>query len=163
MIILVGAFGRNYELGKEDGIPLWNLPDEYNRFRQLIRFHPIIMGRKSFDVIEKPLEDSLNIVVTRKMDYDGKGAEVVHSIEEAFRRAGSQSDAFVIGGGDIFKLALPYADKMELSRIDATFPEAEAFFPDFSKDEWELVSQVRHGIDERHAYSFSYETWLRKR
>ncbi len=163
MIILIGAFGLNGELGKEDGLPLWNLPDEYNRFRQLIRGYPIIMGRKSFDVIKEPLEGSLNIIITRQKNFRAEGAIVVHTIEDAIKAAGQHLKVFVIGGGDIFTLAIPYADKMELSRIDATFPEAEAFFPPFSQHEWQLVSSVKHEADKQHAYSFTYETWVRKR
>src|SRR5690625_4617669 len=116
MIILAAAIGLENELGKEDGVPLWDLPDEYGRFRESIRSHPIIMGRKSFDVIEKPLQGSLNIVITRKTNYDGRGATVVHSLEEALKKAEPADKIYVIGGGEIFKTAIQIADKMEISR-----------------------------------------------
>lgn len=162
MITLIAAFGKNHELGRDSGKPLWQLPDEYSRFRLLIKGHPIIMGRKSFDVIEKPLDDSLNIVVTRKKDYDGNGAVVVHSLKDAIATAGDSDEIFVIGGGQIFSEAIDVADKMELSLIDATFPDADAFFPDFDKNDWELTSSVKHEIDDDHSYVFHYNTWVRK-
>lgn len=162
MIILAAAAGMNNELGKDDGKPLWDLPDEYNHFRAQIKFHPIIMGRKSFDVIKEPLKDSLNIVVTRNSHYNGHGALVTHSVKEGIAKARPADIIYIIGGGEIFKEAIKLADKIELSRIDATFPDAEAFFPEFSKDEWKLISSEKHGKDEHHAYSFTYETWVRK-
>ncbi len=163
MIILAAAFGQNGELGKEDGIPLWELPDEYSRFRESIKSHPVIMGRKSFDVIEKPLPGSLNIVITRQTNYDGKGALVVHSLEEAVEAAGVDEISYVIGGGMIFQKAIKIADKMEISRIEGTFPEATAFFPGFSEKNWKLVSAERHEKDDRHAYAFTFEVLERRR
>lgn len=160
-IILAAAFGKNYELGTESGAPLWNLPDEYNRFRESIRSFPIIIGRKSFDVIRQPLEDSLNIVVTHRNDYNGHGALVVHSIEEAIAAAKPAEKIYIIGGGDIFKMAMDFADRMEISRIDKAFTGANAFFPRFSTEKWKLISNQRHEIDERHAYAFDFEVWER--
>ncbi len=154
--------GQNFELGTDDGVPLWDLPDEYNRFRESIRHHPIILGRKSYDVVGSPLEDSLNIVVTRNKSYDAKGAIVAHSLEEALEKAGFGRDVFVIGGGDIFEMAIGVADRMELSLIDAVFPKAEAFFPKFSTNDWQLVHAEKHEKDERHAYSFTFQIWMRK-
>lgn len=136
MIILVAAAGLNNELGKDDGVPLWNLPDEYARFREQIKFHPIIMGRKSFDVIKEPLKDSLNIVVTRNKSYNGHGALVVHSLAAAVEKArsgGKGKDIYIVGCGILFEEAIKIADKMELSRINGTFPNAEAFSQSFQR------------------------------
>lgn len=162
MIILAAAMGVNNELGKDDGKPLWDLPDEYANFRKQIKFHPVVMGRKSFDVIQKPLPDSLNIVITRKKEYNGNGAIVVNTLEEAIKAAQPAGTIYVIGGGEIFNIAINLADKMELSRIDGTFPDADAFFPEFSENDWQLTSSVKHEKDEHHAYSFVYQTWIKK-
>lgn len=162
MIILAAAVGLNNELGRESGEPLWNLPDEYARFRASIRSHSIIMGRKSFDVIGKPLEDSLNIVITRQ-EKEGKNGEIiVHNLGDAIKKAGSGKDIYVIGGGEIFEIAIKVADKMELSRIDGLFSESTVFFPEFSEEKWGLISAEKQEKDERHAYSFTYEIWIRK-
>lgn len=162
MIILAAAVGLNHELGRKDGKPLWDLPDEYNQFREHIRSHPIIMGRRSFDVIKEPLKGSLNIVVTRQKDYDGKGAVVVHSLGEALQEVESEKIIYVIGGGEIFKEIIGRADKIELSRIQGTFPEADVFFPEFSADKWQLITSERHEKDKRNSYSFTCETWITK-
>lgn len=162
MIVFIAAVGANNELGRADGKPLWHLPDEYNRFRAMIKNHPIIMGRKSFDVIEHPLEDSLNIIITHQKNYHPKGAIVVNTLEDAIQKAGSSSEIYVIGGGDIFTLALPFASRMEISRIDSTFPDANAFFPEFPLRDWTLISSQKHEKDQHHAFSFTYQTWVRK-
>ncbi|MBN9350800.1 MAG: dihydrofolate reductase [Chitinophagaceae bacterium] len=162
MIVLAAAFGLNNELGTEDGKPLWNLPDEYNRFRESILGHPIILGRKSWDVVGEPIPGSLNIVITRRTDYAGKGVIVTHSIEEALEKAGSNKSVYVIGGGDIFNLSMKYANRLEVSRIDAYFPDATAFFPEISKYDWKLTSSEKHGKDARHAYSFEFQIWERQ-
>ncbi len=162
MIVFIAAVGANNELGRADGKPLWHLPDEYNRFRKIIRNHPIIMGRKSFDVIVHPLEDSLNIIITHQKKYHPKGVLVVNTLEQAIQNAGSTNEIYVIGGGEIFKLALSEASRMEISRIDGTFPEADAFFPEFSLQDWKLIATQRHEKDQHHAFSFTYQTWVRK-
>ncbi|MBW7890217.1 MAG: dihydrofolate reductase [Chitinophagaceae bacterium] len=164
MIILAAAMGLHHELGQESGAPLWNLPDEYNRFRQSIRNHPVIFGRKSFDVVKTPLEDSLNIVITRQENYDGHGAVVVHSLDEAIGVAKKEgTDIYVVGGGYIFDMAIGLADRMEISVIEARFPDANAFFPEFSTDQWELISSERHETDSRHAYPFEFQIWRRRK
>lgn len=162
MIILAAAIGLNDELGRESGKPLWDLPDEYNRFRESIRFHPVIMGRKSYDVVGTPLPDSLNIVITHQDRYDSKGALVVHSLSEAIERASGANAAYIIGGGIVFQEAIRLADRMEISRIEGTFPDATAFFPKFSLSEWQLVTSVRHEKGQKHAYAFNFEVWIRQ-
>lgn len=162
MIILAAAAGINNELGREDGRPLWDLPDEYARFRESIRGYPIIIGRKSFDVIKIPIPESLNIVVTRNKSYRVAGAEVVNSIESAIEKAQPAAKIYVIGGGGIFARSLPLAQRIEISRINASFPEATAFFPEFSAEKWSLKSYEKHEKDKRHAYSFIFQKWERK-
>ncbi|MCO6496800.1 MAG: dihydrofolate reductase [Chitinophagaceae bacterium] len=163
MIILAAAVGANNELGRESGVPLWDLPDEYRRFRESIVGHPIIIGRKSYDVIKEPLPNSLNIVVTRQKDYDGNGATVAHSLQGALDLVKSEPIIYIIGGGYIFEMAMDIADRIEISRIEGTFPDATAFFPKFSTDDWQLISTERHGTDERHKYAFNFEIWERKK
>lgn len=87
---------------------------------------------------------------------------MVLSLDEAIEKAKSDKDIYVIGGGEIFKEAIKIADQIELSRIDGMFPDADAFFPEFSKDDWILVAAEKHGKDDRHAYPFTFETWIRR-
>lgn len=162
MIILVAAIGENNELGKDNDL-LWHLPDDFKRFKEMTSHHFIIMGRKTFDSLPGPLPTRVHIVLSRNRNYSMVDALVVRNMEEALEKAKSKKDVFIIGGGEIFKMGLKYADKIELTRIHATFPEADTFFPEFSKDEWELVSEVRHEKDDRHKYAFTYETWVRKK
>lgn len=162
MIVFAAAFGQRHEMAGPTEKPLWDLPDEYNRFRASLKGYPVIMGRKSYDVVKEPLPGSKNIVVTRKKDYDGNGAVVVHSIEEALEEAGDAEKIYIIGGGKIFEATLDKADRLEVSRIAATFPEATVFFPHFSEEEWKLVSKEHHPVDNKHAYAFHFEVWERR-
>ncbi|WP_026450255.1 dihydrofolate reductase [Aequorivita capsosiphonis] len=160
MITMIAAAGENNELGKDNGM-IWHLPDDFKRFRKLTTGHYIIMGRKTFDSFDKPLPGRPHLVITHNKDYKKGVAIVVQSMEEALKIAKDDPQPFIIGGGEIYKLGLPFADKIELTRVHGTF-DADAFFPEFSKDEWKLISEVEHGTDERHKYSFTYETWVRK-
>lgn len=160
MITMIAAAGENNELGKDNGM-IWHLPDDFKHFKKLTMDHYIIMGRKTFESFEKPLPGRPHIVITRNEDYQKETAIVVQSMEEALKIAKEDSQAFIIGGGEIYKLGLPFADKIELTRVHGKF-EADAFFPEFSKNEWKLINEVEHGKDEKHKYSFTYETWVRK-
>lgn len=161
MITLIAAAGENNELGKDNDL-LWHLPDDFKRFKKLTSYHFIIMGRKTFESFPKPLPNRVHIVLTHDRNYGNEGAVVAYSLEEALEKATSNKDVFIIGGGEIFKLALEVADKIELTRVHGTFKDADTFFPEFSKNEWELVWEEKHGIDEKHTYAFTYETWVRK-
>lgn len=160
MITMIAAAGENNELGKDNGM-IWHLPDDFKRFRQLTTGHNIIMGRKTFDSFDKPLPERTHLIITHNKDYKKGIAVVVQSMEEALKISEDDPQPFIIGGGEIYKLGLSFADKIELTRVHGTF-DADTFFPKFSKDEWELISEVKHGIDKKHKYSFTYETWVRK-
>lgn len=162
MIILVAALGENNELGKDNEL-LWHLPEDFKRFKAMTSHHFIIMGRKTFDSLPGPLPTRVHIVLSRNRNYSMVDAQVVRNMDEALEKAKSKKDAFIIGGGEIFKMGLKFADKMELTRVHATFPEADTFFPEFSKDEWELVNEEKHEKDDRHKYDYTYETWVRKK
>lgn len=164
MITLIAAAGENDELGRVGGgnNALWDLPDDYNRFKELTLYHPVIMGRKTFGTLNDILEDRLNIVLTRNTGFNAEGVLVFHNIHMAIERAlQSDTSPFVIGGGEIFSLGLPFADRIELTRIHAKFPRANAFFPAFEESQWKLKKSVFHPKDARHNYEFTYETWER--
>src|SRR5690554_1856123 len=162
MITMIAAAGENNEIGRKNDL-LWHLPDVFKRFKKITSHHFIIMGRKTFESFPKPLPNRVHIVITTNRSYGKVGAVVVHSLEEALEKAASKKDVFVIGGGEIYKLALAVADKIELTRVHASFKDADTFFPKFSKDEWELISEEKHEKDEKHKYAFTYETWVRNK
>lgn len=161
MITMIAAAGENNELGKDNDL-LWHLPDDFKRFKQLTSGHHIIMGRKTFESFPKPLPNRTHLVITRNTDYKKEGAVVIHSMEEALQISKDDAQPFIIGGGEIYKMGLPFADKIELTRVHETFKDADTFFPEFSKEEWQLISEVEHPKDEKHKYSFDYETWVKK-
>jgi len=161
MITMIAAAGENNELGKDNDL-LWHLPDDFKRFKQLTTGHHIIMGRKTFETFPKPLPNRTHIVITRNKNYKKEGAIVVHNMKEALKLAEKDDQPFIIGGGEIYKMGLPVADKIELTRVHGTFENADTFFPEFSADEWRLTSELKHPKDEKHTYSFVYQTWVRK-
>lgn len=159
IITMIAAAGENNALGKDNDL-VWHLPDDFKRFKQLTTGHHIIMGRKTFESFPKLLPNRTHIIVTRQADYKAKGAITVHSIEDALEAAKIDPQPFIIGGGQIYELALPKADKVELTRVHSSF-EADAFFPEMNLDNWRLLSSVHHEKDERHQYDFTYLTYER--
>lgn len=161
MITMIAAIGQNNELGKDNGM-LWHLPNDFKRFKQLTTNHHIIMGRKTFESFPKPLPNRIHIVITRNKNYEKANSIVVHTMEEALNITKNDVQPFIIGGGEIYKIGLPFADKIELTRVHGAFEGADTFFPEFSKDNWELVAEEKHEKDDKHNYAFTYETWVRK-
>lgn len=159
-ITIIAAAGTNNELGTEGDLP-WHLPDDFKRFKKLTSGHPIIMGRKTFETFPKPLKDRLHIVVTRDKGYSIASEEciVVHSLEEAILRVSHKSLLFIIGGGEIYKQAMPFATCIELTRIHGTF-NADTHFPEIDPTRWRLTAEVHHPEDEKHKFAFTYQTYL---
>lgn len=161
MVILIAAAAQNNALGKDNRL-LWHLPDDFKRFKQLTSGHYIVMGRKTFESFPKPLPNRTHIVITRQKTYRREGCIAVRSMEEALEKAPENQDVYVIGGGEIYALALPFADVIELTRVHANF-DADAFFPEFDQSEWVLESSEHHAADEKHAVGFTFETYVRNR
>lgn len=157
---MIAAAAENNALGKENDL-VWHLPDDFKRFKKLTTGHHIIMGRKTFESFPQPLPNRTHIIITRNKDYKAKGAVVVHTLERALEIAKDDPQPFIIGGGEIYKQALPLADKIELTRVHADF-EADTFFPEIDEKEWKLVKKEFHTTDEKHKYSFTYLTYERR-
>ena len=132
-ISIIAAIGKNRELGKDNKL-LWHIPGDLPRFKKLTTGHPIIMGRKTFESIGRPLPNRINIVVTRDSNYNIEGVIVVHSIEKAIEEAKKKDkeEIFIIGGGQIYEQVLPFTDRLYLTVIDAQ-AEADTYFPDYSE------------------------------
>lgn len=159
-LTLIAAMAQNRVIGRAGDLP-WHLPDDLKHFKKLTRGHHVIMGRKTYESMEKPLPGRTNIVVTRSENYRAPGCMVSQSLRHAIQKAENDSQPFIIGGGDIYQQALPYADRIELTLIH-TEVKGDTFFPDFSEKDWALVHQEHHPADERHAYAFDFLRYDRK-
>jgi dihydrofolate reductase len=160
MITLIAAAAENNALGKDNDL-LWHLPEDFKRFKQITSGHYIIMGRKTFESFPKPLPNRTHIIITRQEDYLAEGCLVVHSLEEALEIAPQNEEVFIIGGAQIYEQALPFADKIDLTRVHIEL-DADAFFPEFNTSEWNLVFSEKHFKDEKHQYDFTFETYIKK-
>lgn len=157
---MIAAAGQNNELGKDNDL-VWHLPNDFKRFKSLTTGHHILMGRKTFESFPKPLPNRTHVVITRNMDYHREGIQVVHSLEAAIEIAQDDPQPFIIGGGEIYKLGMQLADRIELTRVHGSF-DADTYFPDIPESDWQLVEKVHHPADEKHQYAFTYETYDRR-
>jgi dihydrofolate reductase len=155
-----GIIGRNDASGKPD-LP-WHLPDDFQYFKTTTSGHPIIMGRKSLDALGKPLPKRTNIVVTRNRDFRMPGVTVVHTLTDALTEARKVGDSeiFVIGGAEIYAMALPVANRLYLTEIQRSY-EGDTHFPTFDKAEWQEISRRHHPADERHETAFDFVVYER--
>jgi dihydrofolate reductase len=158
IVSFLAAVDRNLVLGDEQGIP-WHLPADLKRFRKLTLGKPIVMGRTTFEHIGRPLDKRPNIVLSRRPDFQPDGVQVARSMEEALRLAGDVSEVVVIGGGDIFRVALPWVNRLYLTFVEGEFP-GTAYFPAEVPTppgfEWREMHRETHAADEKnpHAHRF---------
>jgi dihydrofolate reductase len=129
-------------------------------FKQLTTGHTVVMGRKTFDTLNKPLPNRRNVVVTRDVSYRTDGAEVVHSLSDALSLAEGEGEVFVAGGGEIYHIALPLADRLYLTVVH-TQASGDTLFPEFAADDWELAEDIRYEPDENHAFPYSFRLYQR--
>ncbi|HLV14253.1 MAG TPA: dihydrofolate reductase [Xanthomarina sp.] len=159
-ITLIVAAGENDAIGKDNQL-IWHLSDDLKRFKTLTNGHHIIMGRKTFESFPKPLPNRTHIVISRQADYQvPAGVIVVSNLEDAFDASKSDKQPFVIGGGEIYKQAMAFADKIELTRVHESF-DADTFFPKIDPTIWKEVSKTSHTKDEKHPHDFSFITYVR--
>ncbi|SEL08720.1 dihydrofolate reductase [Parapedobacter koreensis] len=154
IISAIVAAAENNAIGKGNEL-LWHLPNDLRFFKQTTSGHTVIMGRKTYESVGKPLPNRRNIVITRQPEYVLKGAEVVHSLDEALQRCTGDGEVFIVGGAEIYRQALPVTDRIYLTRVHATLA-GDAYFPELDKPDWALVSAERHEPDERHAYGYTF-------
>ena len=142
---------------------IWRLPDDLKRFKKLTLGHPIIMGRKTFDSIGKPLPGRTSIVITRNTDYAVDGVIVVHSLEDALKSSKQidSEEVFVIGGGDLYKQALPLSNKLYVTEVK-TVTEGDTFFEIPDPENWIETERIAHQADERHFFAFNFVDFVRK-
>lgn len=160
IISLIAAMGKNRTIGKNNSLP-WNLPADMKYFRDKTRGKPVIMGRKTYESIGKPLPKRLNIIITRDENYKAEGCVVVHTADEAIIAAGNVKEVMVIGGSQIYKEFLPRANRMYLTKIDAEF-EGDTYFPEFTTEEWKEISYEEHERDAENPYDYRFVVLERK-
>lgn len=163
MISLIVAAAQNNAIGKDNRL-LWHLPNDLKFFKNTTWGMPVIMGRKTFESVGKPLPGRFNIVVTRQPGWSAEGVWVAGSLDEAIARAESTNclEIFVAGGGDIYRQAMERAGKIYMTRVDAS-PEADAYFPELHPAVWEQDTSVDFPADEKHAYRYSFQVWKRRK
>ena len=162
MVFFVVAVAENGVIGQNGELPWGRLPADLQHFKRLTLGHPVVMGRKTFDSLGRALPKRPNIVVTRQADWSAPGCETAPSVQAALARARElDEDVCVIGGGEIYRAALPAADVVYLTEVHHSF-EGDASFPALSPTDWREETRERHEADEQHAYAFSFVT-LRRR
>jgi len=161
IVSLVVAMAENHVIGRAGGLP-WHLPKDLQFFKRLTLDHTVIMGRKTFEEIKQPLANRRNVVISRDAAFQPRGVTVVPSLEEALALGATEEEVFVLGGGEIFRLALPRADRLYLTLVHAKV-EGDTCFPPFDLATWALDHEEYHPADEKHAYPFSFRTYTRIR
>lgn len=158
-ISAVVAIAENNAIGKNNEL-LWRLPNDLKHFKQITSGHTVIMGRKTYDSVGKPLPNRRNIVITRQ-NIEIPGCEVVASVDEAIALCAGEEEVFIVGGAEIYKLAMPQTDRIYLTIVHQSF-DADAFFPQINYKEWEETEREDHGTDEKHAIPYSFITLQRR-
>ena len=159
-IVLIAALGRRGELGRNNEL-LWRLPADLAHFKARTLGRPIVMGRKTYASIGRPLPGRRNIVISRNPTFTAPGCELAESPEAALRLAADTEELMVIGGAAIYTAFLPLADTLELTEVDGEF-EADAFFPDIDRNAWQEIASDAHPADARNPYAYRYVTLVRK-
>ena len=161
-LALIAAIAKNNAIGFENKLIYW-LPNDLKRFKELTTGHTIIMGSNTFRSLPKgALPNRRNIVLSRK-EKGFPGCETFNSLEEALANCNNEEIVYIIGGEMLYRTALPLADILCLTEVDDTPKEADAFFPAFAKNEWEILETEEHGIDEKHNFNYCFVTYSRRR
>jgi len=156
---LIAALDRHRAIGKGNALP-WHLPADLRRFKALTLGKPVLMGRKTAESIGRALPGRRNLVLTRSGRVPFDGMEAVASIEEAIAAA---DEVCVIGGGEVYALALPMATHLSLTHVDTVVDDADAFFPAFDEKDWRVTSREAHPVDDKHALAFEFVDYARVR
>ncbi|WHZ19273.1 MAG: Dihydrofolate reductase [Rhodanobacteraceae bacterium] len=168
MITLIAALDRNRAIGRAGAMP-WHLPDDLKRFKALTLGKPVLMGRKTALAVGRALPGRPNLVLTRSGAAPFEGQITVRSLDEALayvrgleRGSFASLPLMVIGGGEVYALALPFATHLHLTEVDAATPDADTFFPAFDRNAWRETSREHHPADARHCYAFDFVDYERR-
>jgi dihydrofolate reductase len=158
-VSVIAAVADSGVIGCQGTLP-WHLPADLKHFKALTTGRPIIMGRRTFESIGRPLPKRRSVIVTRQADYAQPGAETARSFKAALARCADEPEVFVIGGRELYQTALPHADQFYLTRVHGNI-EGDVYFPSWSEDEWQLVESTEMPADADHAYSMTFFTYQR--
>lgn len=161
IVTLIVAVADSGVIGHDNALP-WHLPDDLKRFKRLTLGKPVVMGRKTYESIGKPLPGRQNIVVTRDANYRREGITVVHGVDAALEAAAGQAEIMVIGGAELFRLFLPLASRVHLTRVHGDISGDVKWLP-LDVREWKVVESEQHETDERHVYAMTFEVWEKRR
>ena len=158
-ISLIVAAAENNSIGKDNRL-LWHLPNDLKFFKNMTWGMPVIMGRKTFESVNKPLPGRFNIVITGQAGWSAPGVIAVASMEAALQAARDTNckEVFIIGGGEIYKQMMAMAEHVYLTRVHQNF-EGDTFFPALDSEQWQLVSEHKFIADDKHAFAYSFQTW----
>ena len=158
-ITLIAAIGPDGLIGRDGDLP-WRLPADLAHFKRTTLGHPVVMGRKTFDSIGKPLPKRRNIVISRSPEKLPAEVEAVGSIESVLALVGEEDEVFVIGGAEIYRLFLERADRLVITEVEGDFT-GDTHFPPIDTEQWHEVERIRHEPDERNPHRYSFVTWER--
>ncbi len=164
IISLIAAHTENRVIGKNNDLP-WKLPKDMKYFMETTRGHHVVLGRKNYESIPpkyRPLPDRVNMIITRQRNYEAPQCTIVHSVEEAIQIAqkAGETELFIIGGAEIYAMALPLAHRLYITEIKTTL-EGDTFFPEYDRTQWKELSRQAHPTDEKHAYAFDFVVYSR--
>ena len=157
LITIIVAASENNVIGNNNKL-IWHLSDDLKRFKNLTKGHYVIMGRKTFESMPRALPNRTNVIITRKENYIAENAIVTNSLESALKIASDDAQPFIIGGGEIYNIALNVSDRIELTRVHNNF-EGDTTFPEIDKEEWIESNRVEKKKDETHSYDFTFITY----
>jgi dihydrofolate reductase len=160
MLTIIAAVAKNNALGKNNDL-IWHLPADLKRFKEITLGHHIIMGRKTFESLRKPLPNRTTIIITRNPDYVVPGCIVVNGLEEAIEAAAADENPFILGGAEIYKQAMPFADILDLTLVHENF-DGDAFFPVIDMSKWTEMSRQDFKADEKNKYDYSFVQYKKK-
>lgn len=162
MLSIIVAVANNNVIGKDNKL-IWHLPEDLKRFKKLTTGHNIIMGRKTFESLGRVLPNRKHIVLCNdaNLNIDNENVEILNNVNLLDKYIDSNEENFVIGGATIYKLLLPKANKLYLTKINESF-EGDVFFPEIKQEEWEIVSREQGIKDEKNPYNYEYINYVRK-
>lgn len=160
LVSIIAAMDRNRLIGSNNQLP-WHLPADLAHFKQVTMGKPIIMGRKTYESIGRPLPGRTNIVLTHSPDFHAEGVVTANTLQQALDYASVEDEVMIIGGSTIYELALPGADRLYLTYVESDC-EGDAWFPEFDIERWRIVASEQHAADEKNSSDYRFVTYDRK-
>ena len=160
MVSVIVAVAQNGIIGNGNAL-IWHISEDLRRFKSITSGHPVIMGRKTFESLGRPLPNRTNIVITRQKDYHAEGCTVADSLDKAISLFPDNEEIFIIGGGEIYRQAMPFADKFYLTVVCHDYA-GDTHFPEWNPEEWILMNEERHERGGKFEYPFIFRDFTRK-